>query len=138
MIFTPDKKYLYDVDYGRLTVWNFAANISYKIPLNVVSYDSKDETGAIINDYTQNTERTSVSPDGKFILKSGNEIVTLYDIENGKEIQKLFDPEKADFSRKTGRLKNGNVGETFWSNDGKFTYAKSWNSKTISFWKTAN
>jgi len=134
--FTPDEKYLYDVEYGKLTVWNFAANISYKIPLNVVSYDSRDETGLLFYDASLNTERTSISPDGKFILESGNEIVTLYDIENGKEIQKLFDPEKADFSKKTGKLKNGEVSEAFWSNDGKFIYAQSWNSKTFSFWKT--
>lgn len=130
-----DGKYLFDVEYGRLVVWNFAANIRYSIPLKVMYYDN-DSPGQLVPDPALNSEKTSISPDGKFILVSGEEIVSVYDIENGEEIQKLFDPEKAKFSKKTGELKNGDIGRAFWSNDGKFIYAKNSDFRTISFWKT--
>ncbi|MBC7796866.1 MAG: hypothetical protein H7Z37_08340 [Pyrinomonadaceae bacterium] len=129
--FTPDKKHLYDEALGGTSVWNFAQSNLYKIPLKVQYPDDNANS-------PYNIEHTTLKPDGKFILKYGGKRTSLIDIETGKEVQTIFDADKAKFD-KSKQVKNSKLGNARWSNDGKEVYAFNEGgffskSRTLSIW----
>lgn len=141
---TADGNFLYSVNTGYVYVWNFAKKQSYKIPLETYTTDCKvggvDQPGCI--ETTQNAEHISISPNEKFILRYGEEIARVFDIETGKEIQQIFNPKRAKYN-KFNKLKDSGVGTMFWTPDGKFVYAYDgyglfFNNRTISFWRVEN
>lgn len=133
--FTSDEKNLYDEELGSTRIWNLASKKFLLIPVTTYvtsSYDMND----VISEY--NTEHTSLSPDGKFVLKYGLDIVSVFDLETGKEIQKLFDPAHVKYYKKTTNIKKSGLQEAGWSDDGKFVYALGENWKTVNLWKVAD
>ena len=135
--FTADEKFLYDEKLGSTGIWNLAAKRFLYIPLEIYEEDSNQE----MSSYTLpsfNIEHTSLSPDGKFILKYGDDVVSVFEMETGKEVQKLFDPERVKFSKKTKKVKKSGLGDAGWSADGRYIYAIGEKSRTVNFWKVAD
>lgn len=143
-IMSKNGNFLYSVNTGYVYVWNFTKKSSYKIPLETYTNDCDSagthQPGCI--ETTHNSEQIALSPNEKFILLYGEEIVSVFDIETGKEIQQVFNPRRAKYN-KFNKLKDSGIGTAFWSPDGKFVYAYDtyglfFNNRTISFWRVEN
>lgn len=142
---TTDGNFLYSVNTGYVYVWNFEKKQSYKISLETYTNDCNigggmTQPGCI--ETTQNAEHIALSPNEKFVLRYGEEIVSVFDIETGKEIQQILNPKRAKYN-KFNKLKNSGIGTAFWSPDGKFVYAYDsygifFNNRKISFWRVEN
>lgn len=136
VIFTADKKFLYDETLGGTLVWNFAEKKSFVIPLDVYYPDTNDS--AYAHQSPSNIERTRLSPDNKFILRYGNDLVSVFDIETGKEIQTIFNAEKVKY-KKDNQIKDSGLGNAGWSENGKYVYAFNegglfGRSRSVGFW----
>jgi len=137
--FTPDKKFLYDVDTGRAYFWNIEEKKSTRISLKTYQPGSNPEE---MMETERNIEYLSLSPNGKFALKHGENLVTLFNIETGQEIQSIFDSQKVKYD-KQNKIKDSGYDEADWTADGKYVYAFDANAfsgkrRTISFWSVSN
>lgn len=88
---------------------------------------------------TYNTEYVELSPNEKYILRYGGNIVSVFETERGKEVQKIYNPRRAKYD-KFNNLKKSGLGKAGWSDDGKFLYAFDGYSlfsgiRTVSFWR---
>ncbi len=110
----------------------FCKKTSFFVSLEVYKTDYHPDD--IVKTEPYNIEHTSLSPDGKLILKYGDDVVSVYDIETGKEIQKLFDAERVKYNKKN-EIKKSGLDNVFWSEDSTGVYALDEKSRTISFWK---
>lgn len=133
--FTPDEKLLYDEELGSTRIWNLASKKFLHIPITTY-ITSSDDMNNMTSEY--NIEQTSLSPDGKFVLKYGGDIVSVFDLETGKELQKLSDPDHVKYYKKTNNIKKSGLRDAGWSDDGRFIYALGENWKTVNFWKAAD
>jgi WD40 repeat protein len=132
---TPDGNFLYDEELGGTGIWNFAKKSFFFISLKI--YETEYKPDAIVPQTPPyNIEHTSLSPNGKLILKYGDDVVSVYDIETGKEVQKLFDAERVKYNKKN-EIKKSGLGNVFWSEDSTGVYALDEKSKTVSFWKVS-
>lgn len=135
---TADGNFLYGGELGFAYFWNFAKKQSYKIPLE--TYTTTCYSHEVnCSETTSPSEYIILSPNEKFILRYGEEIVSIFDIETGKEIQQVINPKRAKYN-KFNKLKDSGIGTAFWSPDGKFVYAYDsygifYNNRTISFWR---
>jgi hypothetical protein len=137
--FTANKKYLYTEGLGATLVWNFAEQKAFIISLKTVtpsSSDSQDNTSYDNSPY--NAESTELSPDEKYILRYGDDVVSVFDIETGNEIQSIFDVAKVKYDKKN-KVKKSGLGNAGWAADGRIVYAFEGGGlfsrgKTVSFW----
>ncbi len=120
--FTPDKRFIYSTGLGSTTVWNVAQKTRYKISLDVHYPDTIDKDYVHSTDEPSNNESTLLSPDGKWFLRHGMYVVSIFDIETGNEVQRIFDPGNVKYN-KENKVKNSGLGEAGWSEDGKYVYA---------------
>lgn len=135
--FVANKKYLYTEGLGATLVWNFVEQKAFVIPLKIVS-PSSDSENSTIYDSPYNAESTELSPDEKYILRHGDDVVSVFDIETGKEIQSIFDQEKVKYD-KNNKVKKSGLGDAGWAANGRFVYALEAGSfsgkrRTVSFW----
>ena len=131
--FTTDKKLIYSDGLGSRKIWNFAANKGFFIGLETYYPESNDALDAF-NQYPYNLENVEFSPDFRFSLKSGDDIVSVFDNENGLQVSQLFDAERVKYDKKK-QIKKSGLGEAGWSPDGKIVYAIDDKSRTVNFWK---
>lgn len=107
-------------------IWNMLAKTSFTIRLKTYTPPSQTPEENVLNptydDSIKQIEFTSVSPDEKSILKYGGDLVTIFDIETGKEIQTIFNPEKVKYD-KENKVKKSGLNDAGWSADGKYVYA---------------
>ena len=139
--FTPANKFLFTQVLGAAYVWNFAENRFNVIPLEVYSPENNPNKIYLEPDTPRNTEDTALSPNGKFILRYGEKVVSVFDTATGKEIQMIFDAEKVKYD-KENKIKKSGLNNAGWSNDGKYVYAFDQTNffgkyKTISFWQVS-
>lgn len=137
---TTDGKVLYSVNLGYVYGWSFDKKQSYKISLDTKTTDCAFRKYDInCQSETFNTEYVVLSPNEKFILRYGDNIVSIFDMESGKEVQKIYNPRRAKYD-KSNKLKKSGLGKAGWSDDGKFAYAFDGYSffdsiRTVSFWR---
>ena len=135
--FSPDKKLLYEENIGSAFVRNLAESRSFSIPIETYNRScSTNETNCTPD--TLNDEAVSLSPNGKFFIKYGKNLVSLYDSQTGDLAQNIFDPRRVVYDKKN-KIKYSGFKSAEFSKDGKklFTYDGSvWsgNLQTISVW----
>ncbi len=143
MRFTRDRKFLLTELLGATSVWNFSEKRAFHIPLEVdqpsMTTDSLQYGTTTAEPY--NSEYTALSPNEKFILRYGEKIVSVFDIETGKEVQVIFDPQKVKYD-KQNKIKKSGYTEAGWTEDGKYLYAFSqsgffYEYDTISLWRVS-
>lgn len=132
--FTPDETALYDDRLSGMKFFNFDRKEIFLIKVKFTN-SYTDSSNPLNSSAAESYERIALSPDGKFALKYGYRVVSIYNAENGDELQTLFDPQQVQYSKKTNRIKNSGLADTRWSEDGKFVYGLDENLKTINFWK---
>ncbi len=144
--FLQGQKFLISNGFYETIVWNMSAKTSFTIRLKTYSPPTLTPDEKVsqpgYDDSIKQIEFTSISPDGKLILKYGGDLVTIFDIETGKEIQTIFNPEKVKFD-KTNKVKKSGLDDAGWSEDGKYIYAFGLRGffgyrETMSFWSVNN
>lgn len=134
--FTPDKKFLYTEVIGKSYVWNFSENRFISIPLKTQTTScSSDDTNCTSETY--NHETTLLSPNSKFIIRHSYDLVSLFDIETGKEIEKIFDPQKVKYDSQN-RIKESGYGKVMFSENGEYLFALGDGNQTITIWDILN
>ncbi len=137
---TPSGKFLYSTKLGNVTFWNNDEKRFFNIPLEVdtpsVSYDPHSTVYVDTTPY--NAERISISPDEKYILRYGDDVVSVFDIETGNEVQSIFDRQKVKYD-KNNKVKKSGLGDAAWAADGRAVYAFDTGGflgrqRTVSFW----
>lgn len=137
---TADEKVLYSVNLGYVYGWSFDKKQSYKISLDTETTNCNYKTYDVTcQAETFNTEYVVLSPNEKFILRYGDNIVSVFETESGKEVQKIFNPRRAKYD-KFNKLKKSGLGKADWSDDGRFVYAFDGydffdSIRTVSFWR---
>ncbi len=129
---SPDQSFLYDHGFAGTAVWNFAQSTSFFISLE--THEPRFKPGAVTQETPYKIEYTSLGPDGSLLLKYGGDVVSVYDVETGIEIQKLFDAKRVKYNKKNEVKKSG-LGNAFWAlvNTGVFALDDKFN--TVNFWK---
>jgi WD40 repeat protein len=136
-------KYFIFEGIGATSVWNISKRTAFSVPLKTHTFDNDDEiTGVYGNDETVNVEDTLVSPNNRFLIKLGRDLVTLYEMETGKQLQILFDAQTAQYDKQK-RLKDSGLGDGQWSADGHYFYALEdggllKKARVINLWQVAN
>jgi WD40 repeat protein len=139
VFFTSDKKYLYTESLGSAAFLNIAEQKSFILPLGVHYPDTSGNAVVPVYDSPYNIEDIVLSPNEKMILKYGDDRVSVFDIETGKELQTVFDPEKVKYD-KQNRVKKSGLSDAGWTSDGKYLFAFDKGSfftryRTVSFWQ---
>lgn len=135
--FTRDRRFLFTELLGATSVWNFGEKRAFHIPLETHTDSNTDPN--VSYSTTSNSEFTALSPNDKFILKYGDDVVSIFDIETGKEVQVIFDPQKVKYD-KQNKVKKSGFTNAGWTEDGKYLYAFSrsgffWEYDTISLFR---
>ncbi|MEZ5347200.1 MAG: WD40 repeat domain-containing protein [Pyrinomonadaceae bacterium] len=112
---SPDRNFLYDSGLGSTGIWNFAKETFFAVPLKI--YQPEHDPNQVHQEMPYNVEHTLLSPDGKLLLKYGD-VVSVYEVDTGKEVQKLFDPERVKYDKKK-EIKKSGLGEVFWAETAK-------------------
>lgn len=126
-----------DMKYGiRLTTGSFGV---YDLENEKDLYDISLETTRVekegkATEYYQD-EMIEVSPDSKTVMIYGGRSVRIHDLATGKEIQRLFAPERAQYS-KSGKLRDSGLNNNFagWLADGETIYVYGEDRKSFYLW----
>lgn len=138
---TPSGKYLYAINLGSVTFWDTAEKRLFTIPLNTATpsgnYDPQSNVYVDTAPYN-NAEKISISPDEKFVLRSGDDVVSIIDLETGNEVQSIFDRQKVKYDKRN-KVKRSGLGDAAWAADGRAVYAFDTGGflgrqRTVSFW----
>jgi WD40 repeat protein len=121
-----DKFFSIDNGYETAFVWNLETKTFFTVRLKHYTPPSQTPEEKVFqsgyDDSIKPVEFLSISPDQKIILKYGGDLVTIFDIETGKEIQTIFNPEKVKYD-KENKVKKSGLNDAGWSADGKYIYA---------------
>lgn len=139
--FTPDDRFIYQENIGSFLIWNLAEQKLSRISLKSYTPTHEDPvTKETVQDPPVNTDDISFSPDFRYILRYGDSPTAIFEVETGKQIQTIFDPQKVKYD-KQNRLKDSGLGAANWINNGKYVYAFEspkffvGTQRTINFWE---
>ena len=137
---TPSGKYFYAINLGSVTFWNTAEKRLITVPLDVETPSGNyDPQSTVYVDTTPyNAERISVSPDERFVLRYGDDVVSIIDLATGNEVQSIFDRQKVKYDKRN-KVKNSGLGDAAWAADGRAVFAFEsggflGRQRTVSFW----
>ncbi|MEZ5424776.1 MAG: WD40 repeat domain-containing protein [Pyrinomonadaceae bacterium] len=133
--FTPDKNYIVSRGLGSVKFWNVAEKKFFFIGLEVHYPDSSDMSMSWDSPY--NKETVAFSPDFKFSLRYGDDVVAVFDNEKGDYVESLFDRERVKYNKKN-KVKKSGLGDAGWSPDGKTIYALDEKSRTVNLWEVGS
>ncbi|MBX7174869.1 MAG: WD40 repeat domain-containing protein [Pyrinomonadaceae bacterium] len=150
---TTDGNYFYTEKLGGFYVWNRQANRYYQIRLkfSTTSCPSSNDTSYSppCSSETSNDEHIKLSPDERYFVKFGKNETIVYEIETGKEVQQLFDPESVKYD-KFSKIKDSGIWQLRFMQDGTLTTADSYHSndnnemnychncRSFTFWEREN
>lgn len=140
--FTSDKRYLYSTELGVAMFWDFAEKRAFCIPLETYTPSTTNSDGTTNNDSSYNVERIDLSPDEKYVLRYGDDTVTVFDMATGHAVQSIFDNAKVKYDKKS-RVKRSGLGDAGWALGGRVVYAFDKDEffgkrRMVSFWTRSN
>ncbi len=101
--FSADSNLFYTEKIGGFYVWNRRENRYYQIRLKWSSSycPSSDDSSysPTCSSEPGNDEIIKISPDQKYLIKSGKNQTIVYDIQTGKEVQQLVDSAKVKYDK---------------------------------------
>lgn len=128
---TPDMKYAIRKTTGSFGVYDLVNQKDlYDMNLETIRYEHKDK-----HDEEESLEVMRVSPDSKTLIVYGGKSVRVHDLVTGEEIQRLFDPQRAEYS-KEGKLKDSGLDNKFagWLADGRTIYVYGEDKRSFYLW----
>ena len=136
--FIASRRFLYSENLGSTIVWNMAEKRQTIIRLKTYTPDSDPNSTSYTETSEVSVENTALSPDEKIILRYGHKVVSAFEIETGREIQRIFNSEKVKYD-KNGKVKESGLGKAGWAAGGRVAYAFDDggffdNRRTVSLW----
>ena len=150
---TSDRRYLFTETLGRFSVWDFVENRSYVFELKTYTTSCEYGDSSCVTE-TGNSEHATLFQNGKAVLKFSNKKTSVIDLQTGKELQNVFDPEKVEYD-KQNKIKYTGISTIEFLPDQKYLITSSdltydgwqaslenwrycYNCRTISLWELTN